>query len=97
MIELSPLKEALKRLNQANRRFDGRDTKIANKREQIEALDTEVREAKDREAMNTAMKKLNRAHAALDRIIDTGHSNAEEIKDELDKLIELAQAERHKL
>jgi len=40
------------------------------------------------------MKKLNRAHAALDRIIETGHSNTDDLAEALEKLIELASAER---
>lgn len=97
MITVDALKESVKRLNQLNRKHIGRGDKLQAKREQIDELDKQVRDAETHETMNTAMKKLNRARAALDRITETGHSDNDQLAEELDKLIDTAKAERAKL
>lgn len=96
-INVGALKEAMKRVVAANRKIGGREDKIAAKRADIEKLDAAVRNADDRDEMNAAMKKLNRAHAALDRIIETGHSNTDDLSEALEKLAELATSERGQL
>lgn len=97
MIAMNALKESIKRLNKLNQKHVGRDAKLDTKRDQITELDKQVRDSKSHDQMNEAMKKLNRARAALDRITETGHTNREDAATELDHLIELAQAERAKL
>lgn len=93
-VDVEALKDAVKRVVVANRKIGGREEKIAAKRQRIEELDALVRKAEDREEMNEAMKKLNRAHAALDRIINTGHNNAIELDAALRHLAETASAAR---
>lgn len=97
MIAVDALKESVKRINQLNRKHLGRDEKLDAKRKQIDDLDKQVRDAKSHDAMNDAMKKLNRARAALDRITETGHDHNDQLAEELDKLVEMAKAERAKL
>lgn len=97
MINTAPLKEALKRVNAADRALSNRDTKLAAKREEASDLFAQAKAAEDPATLSEVTKKLNRANAIVDQMVERGHTGTADLADALDKLIETAQAERAKL